>query len=102
MKIAMFVDAPEGTKLPQSAEEAANLLTGIAGGQGPGDFFDSGSMLGETNVLEGVLSLYDLDDEDSHKVLSLIDRLLADDWTGSGVYEALDQALSAAEAAVSQ
>ena len=35
-------------------------------------------------------------------VLSLVYRLLADDWTGSGVYEALDQALSAAEALVPQ
>lgn len=48
---------------------------------------------------EAIDALRDMGDPDSLKVLSLIDRLLADDWSGSGVYEALDSALKAAEAA---
>lgn len=46
---------------------------------------------------EALQSLADMGDPDSVKILSLIDRLLADDWHGSGVYEALDAALAAAE-----
>jgi len=46
---------------------------------------------------DAIQSLADVGDPDSVKILSLIDRLLADDWHGSGVYEALDAALAAAE-----
>jgi len=48
-------------------------------------------------IIRGVQALEDMGDPDSLKILNLIDRLLADDWTGSGVYEALDGALKAAE-----
>ena len=83
------------------AEGLANLFTGIDGGQVNATFtvVDRGMPV---DMAEALLALYDMGDPDSLKVLNLIDRLLADDWTGSGVYEALDQALSAAEALVPQ
>jgi hypothetical protein len=52
-------------------------------------------------VQSAVAALGDIGDEESFAVLKLISRLLADDWTGSGVYEALDAALKAAEESVS-
>jgi hypothetical protein len=50
-----------------------------------------------SKIIEAISALSDMGDPDSLKVLNLIERLLADDWTGSGVYEALDKALAAAE-----
>ena len=52
-------------------------------------------MLG--SLTEALEALADMADPDSLRIISLMDRLLADDWTGSGVYEALDQALTLAE-----
>lgn len=48
-------------------------------------------------IHEAIDALAEMGDPDSLKVLNLIDRLLADDWTYSGVYEALDEALKKAE-----
>ena len=88
-------------KAPQDAEGLANLFTGIDGGQLRDTFtvVDRGMPV---EMAEAVLALYDMGDPDSLKVLNLIGRLLADDWTGSGVYKALDEALKAAEALVPQ
>ncbi len=52
-------------------------------------------------LIEAIEALDDMGDPDSLKVLSLIDRLLADDWTGCGVYEGLDELLKKAELASS-
>lgn len=49
-------------------------------------------------MIEALKALRDMGDPDSLKVLSLVDMLLADDWTGTGVYEALNDALEMAAA----
>ncbi len=56
---------------------------------------------GTHQLHQAIEALIDMGDPDSLKILGLIDRLLADDWHGCGVYEALDAALKNAEQATS-
>ncbi len=51
-------------------------------------------------LMEALVALDDMREPDSLLVLNLIDRLLADDWTGTGVYEGLGKLLGAAESLV--
>jgi len=51
-------------------------------------------------LVSAIDALFDMGDPDSQEVLSLISRLLADDWTGTGLYQKIDRALSEVEQAV--
>jgi hypothetical protein len=48
-------------------------------------------------VHEALEAMADMADPDSLRVISIIHRLLADDWSLSGVYEACEEALTKAE-----
>ena len=47
---------------------------------------------------EAIDALAATGDQDDARVINIIDRLLFDDWTGTGVYESCEEALTKAEA----
>ena len=51
---------------------------------------------------EAIDALVTMGDPDSLYILSLIERILADDYSGTGLYEAIDKALKLVEPAVSE
>lgn len=51
------------------------------------------------DIHEALEAMADMGDPDSLRVVSIIHRLLADDWSQSGVYEACEDALTKAEEA---
>lgn len=55
---------------------------------------------GVKDIMGAIEALDDMGDPDSLKILNLLDRLLAEDWSGTGVYEAIDNVLMTAESVV--
>ena len=50
------------------------------------------------DISEAVEALIDMGDPDSLRILNVLSLILEDDWTGSGVYEAVEQAVAVAKA----
>jgi len=48
-------------------------------------------------LLDGINALLEMGDPDSLRVLSLIDRMLADDFTGTELFTEVEMALNKAE-----
>lgn len=45
-------------------------------------------------LINAIRALHELGDEDSIHVLTLVDRLLRDDFTGTSLYPSIDKALA--------
>ena len=99
MEKQYFIEFQCLTGGPEAAEDAVRKL--INEGYAPNTARSFGVAKSNKDIMGAIEALDDMGDPDSLKVLNLIDRLLADDWTGCGVYEALDEALKKAEQATS-
>ena len=92
-RFLVFVNVPEGTRTPNSLGDVVNILTGIDVGQVEGGLY----VADDQEMLDLYHSLYDLmddsEDETTRRIKNLNDRLLADDYTGTGVYEAIELVL---------
>ena len=101
MEKQYFIEFQQGvTGGPQAAKDAVCDL--INEGYAPNTARFFGVTKSTKDIMGAIEALDDMGDPDSLKILNLVDRLLADDWTGCGVYEGLDELLKAAESKFSE
>lgn len=91
------VDVAGSDKAPGDTDSLLNVLNGISGGQVDGDV----TIIDEPKFLERVEAIGafmddEADDKICGQVLSIIDRLMADDWSDTGVYDAIEKAMDEA------
>lgn len=91
------VDVAGSDKAPGDTDSLLNVLSGISGGQVDGDVI----IIDEPKFLERVEAIGafmddEADDKICGQVLSIIDRLMADDWSDTGVYDAIEKAMDEA------
>ena len=96
-RFLVMVDVLGSDKAPGDTDSLLNVLSGISGGQVDGDV----TIIDEPKFLERVEAIGafmddEADDKICGQVLSIIDRLMADDWSDTGVYDAIEKAMDEA------
>lgn len=96
-RFLVMVDVLGSDKAPGDTDSLLNVLSEISGGQVDGDV----TIIDEPKFLERVEAIGAfMDDEADDKicvqVLSIIDRLMADDWSDTGVYDAIKKVMDEA------